>query len=164
MSTASPTRTGELDYFFAPEPPQCGQCMLLHPGMLQMPSRSPLIRVRLGAGRRLVFHSSQGTRKTQLVTIRVGEVEEPLAPFRIARCRVRTVAFRDHLGVEGVHIGMVEDHTPPPGPTSIGGLGDKIKKAGSRPRFGKPPPSMLPVPMPSSRRSEPRPVLLCSPA
>jgi hypothetical protein len=42
------------------------------------------------------------------VTIRVGQVEEPLAPFGIARYRVWMVAGRDHARMEGVNVGMVD--------------------------------------------------------
>jgi hypothetical protein len=47
------------------------------------------------------------------VPIRIGEVEEPLAPFRVARCR-RMVAGGNYFGVEGIDIGLMEDHASPP--------------------------------------------------
>ena len=61
------------------------------------------------------------------MTIRVGEVEEPFAPFGILRCRVWTVAGRNHARMERVNVGMVEDNTSPPRPISLGRLGDEIE-------------------------------------
>src|SRR5215204_2442159 len=71
------------------------------------------------------------------MTIRVRQMEEPLAPFGIARCRVRTVTGRDHARVEGINVGMVEDDTSPPRPTPLGRLGDQIEIAGSSPKARK---------------------------
>jgi hypothetical protein len=78
---------------------------------------------------------SQRPSKAKFVTIRVGQVEEPLSPFGIARCRVRTVAGRDHTLMEGVNIRMIKDCTSPPRPTSL--LGDEIKIATSGPKARK---------------------------
>src|SRR5215204_6392385 len=71
------------------------------------------------------------------MTIRVRQMEEPLAPFGIARCRVRTVTGRDHARVEGINVGMIEDDTSPPRPTLLGRLGDQIEIAGSSPKARK---------------------------
>src|SRR4029077_8918949 len=65
--------------------------------------------------------------EAKFVTIRVGEVEEPFAPFGILRCRVWTVAGRNHARMERVNVGMVEDNTSPPRPISLGRLGDEIE-------------------------------------
>src|SRR6266851_4395726 len=80
---------------------------------------------------------SQWPSEAKFVAIRVGQVEEPLAPFGIARCRVRTVAGRDHARMEGVNVGMVEDNTSPPRPISLGRLGDEIEIVGSSPKARK---------------------------
>ena len=80
---------------------------------------------------------SQRPREAKFVPIRVGEVEEALAPFGIPRCRVWTVAGRDHPRMEGVNVGMVEDKTSPPRPISRGRLCDEIEIAGSSPKTRK---------------------------
>jgi hypothetical protein len=46
------------------------------------------------------FTLSQWPSEAKFVTIRVGQVEEPLAPFAIARCCVWTIAGRDHARME----------------------------------------------------------------
>ncbi len=81
--------------------------------------------------------SAQRLGKTELVAVRVGQMEEALAPFGIARRGVRTVAGRDHAGVQRIDVGMVEDDTPPPGPVSFSGLGDEVEIAHSRPKAGE---------------------------
>src|SRR5262249_49232724 len=78
--------------------------------------------------------SAQGLGEAELVTIRVGQMKETLAPFSVARRSVRAIAGRDHAGMQRIDIGMVEDDTPPPGPISLGGLGDQIEIARSRPK------------------------------
>jgi hypothetical protein len=80
---------------------------------------------------------SQRPSEAKFVTIRVGEVEEPLAPFGIVRCRVWAVAGRDHARMEGVNVGMVEDNTSPPRPISLGRLGNEIEIAVSNPKTRK---------------------------
>jgi hypothetical protein len=80
---------------------------------------------------------SQWPSEAQFVTIRIGQVEEPLAPFGIARCRVWSITGRDHALKEAVDVGMVEDDTSPPRPLSLRGLCDKIEKAGSSPKACK---------------------------
>src|SRR5262252_2760934 len=75
--------------------------------------------------------------EAELVTIRVGQVKEPLAPFGVARRRVRAIAGRDHARVERVDVGMVEDDASPPRPRSLGGLGDQIEVARSGPKARK---------------------------
>ena len=66
--------------------------------------------------------SPQRLRETELVTFRVGQVEEPLAPFGVARRRVRAIAGRDHARMKRIDVGMVEDDASPPGPRSLGRL------------------------------------------
>ena len=83
------------------------------------------------------FTLSQWRSEAKFVTIRVGEVEEPLAPFGIARCGVWTAAGRDDARMEGVNVGMVEDDTSPPRPISLGRLGDEIEIVGSGPKTSK---------------------------
>src|SRR5216683_7421128 len=77
------------------------------------------------------FTLSQWPSEAKFVAIRIGQVKEPLSPFGIARCRVWSVAGRDHARIEGVDVGMVEDDTSPPRPISLRGLCDEIEKAGS---------------------------------
>src|SRR5260370_29705879 len=77
------------------------------------------------------FKLSQWTSEAKLVAIRIGQVKEPLAPFGIARCRVWSIAGRDHARMEGVDFGMVEDDASPPRPISLRGLCDEIEKARS---------------------------------
>src|SRR5262249_54816272 len=60
--------------------------------------------------------------EADLVTIRVGQVKEPRAPFGIARRRVRAIAGRDNARMKRVDVGMVEDEASPPRPRSLGGL------------------------------------------
>ena len=78
--------------------------------------------------------SSQWPSKAEFVTIGIGQVEEPLAPFGIAGRRIWAVARRDHSRMEGVNVGAVEDHPSPPGPLSLGRLRDEIEIAGSGPK------------------------------
>src|ERR1700730_14057639 len=78
--------------------------------------------------------SPQWPGEAELMAVRVGQVEEPLAPLRIARCGVRSVAGGDHAGVERVDVGMVEDDPPPPGPDPLCGLGDEIEVAAAGPK------------------------------
>jgi hypothetical protein len=74
---------------------------------------------------------SQWKGEAKFVAIRIGQVKEPLAPFGVARCRVWSVAGRDHARIEVVDVGMVEDDTSPPRPISLRGLCDEIEKARS---------------------------------
>ncbi len=55
------------------------------------------------------FTLSQWPSEAKFVAIRIDQVKEPLGPFGIARCRVWSVAGRDHGRVEGVDVGMVDD-------------------------------------------------------
>src|SRR5262249_26653274 len=43
--------------------------------------------------------------ETEFVTIRVGQVEESLAPFGVARRRVRAIAGRDHARMKRIDVG-----------------------------------------------------------
>ena len=72
--------------------------------------------------------------KAEFVTIWVGQVKKPFPPIGIAWRRFRTIAGRDHARVQGVNVGMVKDHPPPPRPSSLGGLGDEIEVAASSPK------------------------------
>jgi hypothetical protein len=84
------------------------------------------------------FTLSQWPSEAKFVTIRVGQVEEPLAPFAIARCCVWTIPGRDHARMERVNVGMVEDNTSPPRPIPLGRLGDEIEIVDSSPKARKP--------------------------
>src|SRR5437016_11783012 len=59
-------------------------------------------------------HSPQRLGEAELVAVRVGQMEEALAPFGIARRRVRAIAGRDHARMQRVDVGMVEDDASPP--------------------------------------------------
>ena len=72
--------------------------------------------------------------EAELVTVRVGQMEEALAPFGIARRRVRAIAGRDYARMQRVDVGMVEDDTSPPRPRSLGRLRDQIEVARSSPK------------------------------
>src|SRR5262249_7478958 len=60
--------------------------------------------------------SPQRLGETELMTIRVGQVEEPFAPFGVARRGVRAIAGRDHARMQGIDVGMVKDDAAPPRP------------------------------------------------
>src|SRR5690348_64309 len=75
---------------------------------------------------------AQWSGEAELLTVRVGHVEEPLAPFGVARLSIRVKAGRDYSCVQAVDIGVVEDHMPPPRPGPLDWLGDEIEIAGSR--------------------------------
>src|SRR5205823_10931815 len=64
--------------------------------------------------------SSQRPCEAQLMTIGVRQMEEALAPFGVAWRGVRTIADRQHAGVERVHVGMIKDDAPPPRPAPRG--------------------------------------------
>jgi len=78
--------------------------------------------------------SSQWPGEAELVTIRVGQMEKPFAPFGVARRGVWIVAGRKHACMESVHVGMVKDNASPPRPNPTGRLGDEIEIAGSGPK------------------------------
>jgi hypothetical protein len=63
------------------------------------------------------------------VTIWVGQVKEPFSPTGIAWGTIRTVAGRYYRGVQGIHVGMVEDDPSPPRPLFLDGLSDEIEVA-----------------------------------
>src|SRR6516164_3323205 len=75
--------------------------------------------------------------EAELVTIRISQVEEALAPFRVARWPIRPIAGRNHASIERIDIAMIEDDAPPPGPGPASGLHDQIEKALSRPKAGE---------------------------
>src|ERR1700719_2645818 len=66
---------------------------------------------------------TQRPSKTELVTIRVSQVKESLAPFGISRGCVRLVSRRDYAPIERINLRIVEDHSSPPGPMPLGRLG-----------------------------------------
>src|SRR5207237_9400355 len=83
------------------------------------------------------FISPQWLGEAELVTIRIGHMEEPLAPFRVARGGIRAVARREHAGMQRVDVGMIEDDPSPPGPLSLDRLRDQIEIARARPKHGE---------------------------
>src|SRR5262249_189436 len=97
---------------------------------MSAPNRNPTRPIHHSLGQ----SSSQRPGKAELVTIGIGQVEEPLAPFGIAGLRIGAIAGRDHSRMEGVNVGAIEDYASPPGPLALGRLRDEIKIAGSRPK------------------------------
>src|SRR5262245_44118406 len=89
------------------------------------------------AARHLLMSLPHWPSEAKFVAIRIGQVKEPLTPIGIARWRVWSITGRDHIRIEGINIGMVEDDTPPPRPFSFRGLCDQIEKAGSSPKARK---------------------------
>src|SRR5437879_4500836 len=96
-----------------------------------------MLGARVGPTGWLLSTGSRGPGKTQLVTIRIGHMKEPLAPLGIARRRVRPAASGDKPGIERVDLGLVEDHPPPPGPPPFGRLRDQVEKAGTGAEAGE---------------------------
>src|SRR4051794_16274552 len=68
----------------------------------------------------------RGPGEAELVAVRVGEVEEALAPFGVAGGGARSVSRRACTLVECVDVGDVEDHAPPPAPALLRRLGDQV--------------------------------------
>src|ERR1043166_7883815 len=60
--------------------------------------------------------AAERPRETEFVTVRVGHMEEPLAPFRVARRGGGAVAGRGKARVQAVDVGVIANNTPPPGP------------------------------------------------
>src|SRR5262249_3978572 len=52
---------------------------------------------------------SQRPGKAELVAVGIGQMKEALAPFGVARRRLRTVARRADAGVQRVYVGIIED-------------------------------------------------------
>src|SRR5260221_13086381 len=77
------------------------------------------------------FTLSQWTSEGKFVAIRIGQVEEPLAPFGVARCRVWSVAGRDHARRRGADVGVEEDDTAPPRPIWRRGFCTELQNAAS---------------------------------
>jgi len=101
-------------------PPECGSFLaIVNRPEIAGPAR------RVQAADQDPDRASLGTQrpsKTELVTIRVGQVKESLAPFGISRGGVRLVPRRDYAPVERVNLRIVEDHSSPPGPMPRGRL------------------------------------------
>src|SRR6266436_641228 len=55
----------------------------------------------------------------------------------ISKMQTGAIAGRDHARMKGVDVGMVEDDASPPGPRSLGGLGNQIEIARSSPKARK---------------------------
>src|SRR5215469_14796758 len=64
--------------------------------------------------------SAQRPGEAQLVAVRIGDVEVALAPFGVARLGLGVIARGDQPVMEGVDIGVIEDHAAPPGPAPLG--------------------------------------------
>jgi hypothetical protein len=52
--------------------------------------------------------------EAQLMAVGIGNMEEALAPFRVARRRLDRIAGSDQSGIQPVYIRVVEDHAAPP--------------------------------------------------
>src|SRR5262249_22322557 len=79
------------------------------------------------------WHSPDRPGEAELMTIRIGHVEEPLPPFGVARGRVGPVAGRYRARIKRVHVGMIEDDSSPPGPCPLSALRDEIEIARAGP-------------------------------
>ena len=73
-----------------------------------------LLRLFLARDRRCPSGERPG--EAQLVAVRVGDVEEALAPRRVARRGIGPNPGGGQAGVEGIDIGVVEDQPAPPIP------------------------------------------------
>src|ERR1700747_306157 len=62
------------------------------------------------------------------MAVGIGNMEEALAPFRIARRRLDRVAGSDQPGIQPVYIRVVEDHSAPPRPLPRSRLCDQVHK------------------------------------
>src|SRR5690349_5191977 len=62
--------------------------------------------------------------ETQLVAVWIGDVEEPLSPFGVARCRMGLVPGGDQTTVERVDLRLVDDQSSPPRPAALRRLSD----------------------------------------
>src|SRR5216683_584721 len=69
-----------------------------------------------------------GPGEAQLVTIGIGDVEEALAPFRVARRGIRPAAGGEEAPVEPIDIAVVEDQPAPPRPAPRGRLQDQVQE------------------------------------
>jgi hypothetical protein len=93
---------------------------------------------------RLSARHDGGAERTAVLNS-IGKLQTALAGARLCatltggrdKCRVRSIAGRDHARIEAVDVGMIEDDTPPPGPLSLGWSCDEIEKAGSSPKACK---------------------------
>ena len=75
--------------------------------------------------------------EAQFMAVRIGQVEEALAPGGIHRSSVGFQARGDGLGVEGVHVGDVEDDPAPSPSLVIVRSGDQVQVAGARMQAGE---------------------------
>src|SRR5271165_3024695 len=64
----------------------------------------------------------------ELVAVRIGHVKVSLAPFRVARRRVRPASRCNETPIQRIDIGLVKDDASPPGPAPSGRLENKIEK------------------------------------
>src|SRR5260370_14260334 len=117
--------------------PAAGTQVLPSPAFAGMRGVSMRLLSRQGNRAATLALSPQRLGEAELVAVRVGQMEEALAPFGIARRRVRAIAGRDHARVQRVDVGMVEDDASPPRPRSLGRLGDQIEIARSSPKARK---------------------------
>src|SRR5262245_29196226 len=81
--------------------------------------------------------AAQRPSEAELVTVRIGDMAEPLAPFRVARRGIRAMAGRDEAGMQAVDVGVIENNAPPPMPISLGRLRDKIEIAAAGAKTGE---------------------------
>ena len=79
----------------------------------------------------------QRARETQLVTVRIRDVEVALTPLGVSRFGVRGVTRRQSTVVLRVDVIHVEDTSSPPGPLLVGGLQCQIQIARPCPVAGE---------------------------
>src|SRR3984893_16725539 len=70
--------------------------------------------------------------EAQLMAVGIGNMEEALAPFCVARRRLDPVPGGGQPGIEPVHIRVVEDHAAPPRPLPPSRLRDQVHKIAAR--------------------------------
>ena len=100
-------------------PVQVGPVTLLHRVVMAPLTRSRDFDPSLGGYIGVTSLGTQWPSKTELVTIRVIQVKESLAPFGISRGGVRPVPCGDNAPIERINVRIVEDHSSPPGPMPL---------------------------------------------
>src|ERR1700735_2179970 len=65
------------------------------------------------------------------MSIWVGQMEEALAPSGIARGRIRSIAARNNMPVQGIYVRYVKDDTAPPAPLWVYRLRNQVEVGGS---------------------------------
>src|ERR1700719_4383166 len=82
---------------------------------------------------RAALRPGDGPGEAELMTVRIGHVEEPLPPFGVAGGGVGPVSGRYHARIEGVDIGIIKDDASPTRPCPLMHLRDEFDIARARP-------------------------------